>query len=120
MSDNIDRKLYNAAKAGDEALVSQLIDQATVDWRGDYDSTALHQAAQYGHPPVVTRLLDAGWSLEARTESGLTPLAWAAERGHLETAKCLLLRGANMDRWTPRVITRAHRYIELPTLATVR
>ena len=48
MSDNIDQKLWNAADAGDEALVSQLIDQgATVDWRDDYnkDRTALHQAA---------------------------------------------------------------------------
>ena len=52
--DNIDRKLWDAAGAGDEeALVSQLIDQATVDWRRGY--TAL-QAAHYG--PVVTRLLD--------------------------------------------------------------
>ena len=120
MSDNIDRKLWDAASASDEALMSQLIDQATVDWRDRSDWTALHQAARIGHTPVVTRLLDAGWSLEARSGIGFTPLAWAAERGHLETAKCLLLRGANMDRWTPRVITRAHRYIELPTLATVR
>ena len=81
MSDNINRKLWEAALAGDEALVSQLIDQATVDWRGDYDNTALRMAAQYGHAPVVTRLLDAGWSPEARTCRGQTPL----------------IRGANID-----------------------
>ena len=98
MSDNIDRKLWDAAYAGDEALVSQLIDQATVDWRDDqYDWTALHMAAYGGHTPVVTRLLDAGWSLEARTDYGVIPLACAAQAGHLETVKCLLLRGANMD-----------------------
>ena len=97
MSDNIDRKLWNAAFAGDEALVSQLIDQATVDWRDDHDYTALHPAARRGHAPVVTRLLDAGWSLEARSDGGRTPLSWAAVNGQLETAKCLLLRGANMD-----------------------
>ena len=71
MSDNIDRKLWRAAWDGDEALVSQLIDQATVDWKyGQYGNTALHMAAWYGHTPVVTRLLDAGWSLEARTDMG--------------------------------------------------
>ena len=67
MSESINSKLWDAASAGDEALVSQLIDQATVDWRGHADWTALHWAAYGGHTPVVTRLLDAGWSLEART-----------------------------------------------------
>ena len=101
MSDNndIDRKLWEAASDGDKALVSQLIEQgAKVDWRdGDYEETALHAAAAKGHNPVVTRLLDAGWSLEARTWLGNTPLSLAAVWGHPETAKCLLLRGANID-----------------------
>ena len=98
MSDNIDGTLFEAAGAGDEALVGQLIDQATVDWRDEMDWTALHEAADGGHPPVVTRLLDAGWSLEARSEyTGRTPLSYAAEAGHLETVKCMLIRGANMD-----------------------
>ena len=109
MSDNIDRKLWDAASASDEALVSRLIDQATVDWRDDYDWTALHQAARIGHTPVVTRLLDAGWSLEARSGRGFTPLAWAAERGQLGTAKCLLLRGANMDTQSDYKSTPLHR-----------
>ena len=95
MSDNIDLKLCDAA--GNEALVGQLIDQATVDWRDDYGHTALHRAAYRGHTPVVTRLLDAGWSLEARSGAGRTPLTVAACIGELETAKCLLLRGADMD-----------------------
>ena len=45
MSDNIDRKLWKVAEAGDEDLVSHFMDQATVDWRGDGDFTALHNAA---------------------------------------------------------------------------
>ena len=97
MSDNIDRKLWDAAWDGDEALVSELIDQATVDWRGPDGLTALHQVAIEGHTPVVTGLLDAGWSLEARSNDGFTPLNLAAPNGHLETVKCLLLRGADID-----------------------
>ena len=94
---SIDQKLHGAAHDGDEALVSQLIDQATVDWRGYGGYTALHEAAGSGQTHVVTRLLDAGWSLEARNNDGRTPLADAAQAGHLETAKCLLLRGADIN-----------------------
>ena len=102
MSDNIDQKLYRAADRGKESLVSQLIGQ-----RGDYGWTALHQAAWRGHTSVVPRLLDAGWSLEARNDDVETPLAVAARNSELETVKCLLLRGANIDtqyyndKWTP-------------------
>ena len=91
-------------------VVSQLIDQASVDRRDD--GTVLHLAAYYGHTHVVTRLLDAGWSLEAR-DGGYTPLSWAAWGGHLETVQCLLLRGADIDtqdndKWTP--LHRASRW----------
>lgn len=105
---SIDSKLYNAARAGDEARVSQLIDQASVDWRDDHDWTALHWAAQSGHIPVVIRLLDAGWSLEARDNTGFTPLTWAAQWGHLETVQCLLLRGAEMDTQSDNKMTPLH------------
>ena len=61
---------------------------------------ALHEAAHNDHTPVVILLLDAGWSIEDTTMDGQTPLALAAECGYLETAKCLLLRGANIDTQT--------------------
>ena len=74
------RELSGAAWRGDEALVSQLIEQgAEVDWRGDFDnSTALHLAAEFANTPVITRLLDSGWSLEAMDSTGETPLYWGA------------------------------------------
>ena len=56
-----DRKLFDAANRGDNAVVSQLTEQeASVDWREEDGDTALHRAAQGGHNPVVTRLLEAG------------------------------------------------------------
>ena len=99
MSDNINSTLWKLAGDGEEALVSQLIEKgAEVDWRdGRYNRTALHEAAWGGHTPVVSRLLDSGWSLDTRKKFGFTPLAWAAGNGHLETVKCLLLWGANID-----------------------
>ena len=50
MSDNINSKLWWAAWNGEEALVSQLIEEgAEVDWRDDqYNKTALHKAANKG------------------------------------------------------------------------
>ena len=106
-SGSIDSKLWEAAGAGDEAQVSQLIEQgAEVDWREDDNYwTALHKAASEGHTPVVNRLVDAGWNLEATEKYGSTPLTVAAWQGQLEAAKCLLLRGAKIDtqddqKWT--------------------
>ena len=90
----INSKLWDAAFAGDEALVSQLIEQgAQVDWKDDKDTSALHRAAFGGQTRVVTRLLDSGWSwnLEARDTRGYTPLRLAAANGAPETVKTLLL-----------------------------
>ena len=145
-----DHKLWKAAEAGDDALVSQFIEQgAEVDWRYEYGFTALHAAAGEGHTHVVTLLLNAGWSLEGRVETetmqkqeqgqgmtlseleelveetvmasrfGATPLSLAVQNGHMETAKCLLLRGARIETenyrdGTPlqKAATRGHN--ELP------
>ena len=96
-------KLWVAAGEGDEALVSQLIEQgAKVDWRRFHrlpgkNGTALHNAAENDHPRVVTRLLDSGWSLEARNKFGHTPLLVATDEGNLDTVRTLLLRRANID-----------------------
>ena len=96
-----DIKLFDAAGDGDEALVSQLIEQGgyEVDWTL-VGTTALHMAAKYGHPRVVTMLLHAGWSLEWRDRAGHKPLDYAAESGNRETVKTFLLQGAKIDTHT--------------------
>ena len=96
---SVDRKLWNAAQDGDEDRVSRQLRNlgVEVDWTDEEHYTALHAAAGNGHTPVVTLLMDAGWSVEARTRSGYTPLALATQDGHLETVKCILSRGAQID-----------------------
>ena len=114
MSENINRKLYDASDDGDEALVSQLIKQGgyNVDWRAEDSRTALHEAAWHGLTPVVFRLLDSGWSPEARGVGVYTPLSYAAGFGHLETAKCLLLWGAKIDTQSDYKETPLHEASE--------
>ena len=89
--------------------MSQLTEQgAEEDWRDQSERTSLHDPAYRGHTPVVTRLLKAGWSLEAWTRSGFTPLTLAAWRGHLETARYLLLWGAQIDTQAVNKYTPLH------------
>jgi hypothetical protein len=61
---------------------------------------ALAEAAREGDVIRATELLDAGVAVNSRTGagygpfSGLTPLMWAADRGHLDCARLFLKRGA--------------------------
>ena len=78
----IDHKLSEAAARGHEATVRQCIwAGATVDWRGGNlsEMTALHLAAIRGYTNVAMLLIEeGGWSLEARSREGATPLLIAA------------------------------------------
>ena len=69
MGNNINTKLWDAARDGDKATVRQCIEAgATLDWRRD-GVTALHWATKYGHTNVARLLVDAGWSLEVRADT---------------------------------------------------
>ncbi|MEO8179996.1 MAG: ankyrin repeat domain-containing protein [Deltaproteobacteria bacterium] len=69
--------------------------------RGSFGVTALHMAAQRGHEPLVSFLLDTGANLELRSsghgDSGGTPLHWAAQYGHLGVVQQLVERGADLN-----------------------
>jgi hypothetical protein len=57
----------------------------------------LFAAASAGDLAKVQALLDGGLSPDAKNEYGATPLAYAADKGHLEIVKLLLARGATVD-----------------------
>ena len=56
---------------------------------------AAHLACYFDRPSALARLLDAGTSLDARNNRGLTPLIMAAGRGATACMKLLLARGGN-------------------------
>ena len=116
MGNNINTKLWDAARDGDEATVRQCIEAgATVDWRRD-GVTALHWATKYGHTNVARLLVDAGWSRGARNNDGNTPqdytdlkLCNAARDGDEATVRQYLEAGATVDWRVAGDWTALHR-----------
>ncbi len=66
---------------------------ARVNQEGANRRTALHEAAQLGLMDFMDLLLKHGAHPDPRSSYGLTPLALAAQAGHLEIIQTLLRRG---------------------------
>jgi hypothetical protein len=62
---------------------------------GHHEETALHLAAKGDHTGVVRLLLQYGADVDARSNSGKTPLFYAIAQGEVEVVKVLLANGAN-------------------------
>lgn len=90
--------LHQAAKDGDIARVTQLLDQGTdlseLDEAGE---PALIIASLAGHADVVALFLDRGADIEIRNKGGLTALHAAAYAGNLEVVKRLVAEGADVN-----------------------
>ena len=90
--------LYDAAVAGDLAVVEQLLaDGARADARGQNAETPLIAAALAGDARMAELLLAHGADIRARNTGGFTPLHAAAFSGSIPVAVLLLDRGAPLD-----------------------
>ena len=96
MSDNINEKLWEAAKDGRYEEAAACIARADPTWTLQGRS-ALHWTARDGHVRVAELLLDHGWDLEARTSAGQRPLHEAARCGRVEVMQLLAARGAEIN-----------------------
>lgn len=80
---------------------------------GNRSRTALHSAAEAGHPAVVDRLLLANADPNAADQSGNTALSRAAAGGHLAVIDRLLLANADIgaaNRWGHTALEDAADY----------
>lgn len=101
-------ELMQASVHGDEAKVRNLLgNYANVNYTDHDGDTALHAAAEYGHPEIIRTLVQQGKAnVDRRDSDGKTPLHFAAEHGQLAAVKALLEVGArpnvrDNDGWTP-------------------
>ena len=58
---------------------------------------SIHDAAALGNNEAVKQHLTAGTDVNAKDESGWTPLHWAASKVHNNTAKLLIKEGADVN-----------------------
>lgn len=108
--------LHNAAWAGHAEVVSSLISAgADLDARVAGDARAggwraLDLAAAGGHTLVCARLLRAGAvrGRDSYTDSGRSPLHWAAWHGHQEVVSLLIQAGFDLDEPDSRGLTPKH------------
>ena len=83
-TDSGDTPLTLAAKHGHDNVVHALLSdsQCPVDVKGQDGYTALHYSCRYGHVDIVRTLVNHKANVNARTDSGDTPLTLAAINKH--------------------------------------
>lgn len=96
-----------AARSGHADAVDFLIGKgADVGAENKFKSTALHHAAHWGFPDIVTTLLDTLAEqmdapeeelVDVRNQFGWTPLHWAGKAGMAAAGSVLLQRGADVN-----------------------
>lgn len=97
--------LHEAARSGNEQIAQLLIDEnnESVKQKNRLDETPLHYAAAGGHIEVIARLCKKGAGVDAKDNSGNTPLHRAAsvllenEKLFKEVWQCLIKHGGSID-----------------------
>ncbi len=77
-----------------KALIDYGADTSTCNKVGD---TILHAAANRGQTEIVSFLIAADLAVDARTQSGYTPLMYASQHGSAATVKVLVDAGADVN-----------------------
>ncbi len=90
-------QLWEAARNGDAAAVTSLLDQgADVNAKFRYGTTALFKASERGHTNVVKVLLARGADVTVKdTFYNATAMTWALQNDHFEVVRALLEKDAS-------------------------
>ena len=90
------RKLFDAARTNDSALVLKLLKQgAELEWRSPNGRTALARACYNKSYEAAEALCAHGAELDTRSDSQNTPLMNAAYMGRTKICEMLLALGAD-------------------------
>ncbi|XP_073935579.1 ankyrin repeat domain-containing protein 30A isoform X2 [Castor canadensis] len=103
-------KIHKAASVGDVAKVQHilLLGKSGVNDRDRKNRTALHFACAYGHPEVVTLLVERKCEIDANDSENSTALIKAVQCQEEECATILLEHGANPTIMDARGNTALH------------
>jgi ankyrin repeat protein len=93
----LNEELWEAARKGDVAAVTSLLDQgADVNAKFRYGTTALFKASERGHTDVVKVLLARGADATVKdTFYSATAMTWALNNNHFEVVRALLEKDAS-------------------------
>ncbi|KAM4828467.1 uncharacterized protein RHO17_025541 isoform 2-T2 [Thomomys bottae] len=93
-------KMHKAASAGDVAKVRKMLSRGKIDVndRDKNHRTALHYACAYGHPEVVTLLMEMNCDIDAYDGDSNTALMKASQWQQEECTRILLQHGADPNR----------------------
>ncbi|MCL6421957.1 ankyrin repeat domain-containing protein [Brachybacterium sp. JHP9] len=95
-------RMFDAARAGDAALLLSLLEQgAPANLQDPQGNTLLMLAAYHGHADLVRELAARGADVDQVNDRGQSPLAGAAFKGTHDVAAALLEAGADPDLGTP-------------------
>ena len=95
-------KLFDAARAGDEAVLRAYLDAgAPASLTNQSGDSLIMLAAYHGHAGAVWILGEHGADANAANDRGQTPLAGAVFKGYADVAKALVALGADPDAGAP-------------------
>ncbi|EAR88070.3 ankyrin repeat protein (macronuclear) [Tetrahymena thermophila SB210] len=99
-ANNVKEQLYEAVEQSDEARVAQLIKENPILLNAplteDCQNTALSRSVWRNDQKLVKLILGMGSQVNNTASKGISPLMWAAKRGHIDMAKLLIENGAQV------------------------
>lgn len=100
---DLQQQLTSAVVRGDVPLVSESLDRgANVNGGFDQSIPVLEVAAAFGRTEVVEMLIEAGADINLVRPLGQTALKAAVTRRHVDTARILIEKGANVCEKTEK------------------
>lgn len=104
-------KLFDAARAGDTALLAAYLDAgAPANLSNDRGDTLVMLAAYHGHAETVQTLVERGADPDRANDRGQTPLAGAVFKGEETVIAALLAGGADPQAGTPSAVETARMF----------